>query len=125
MDSKKSPRLRNDMVHPLAEDTDPPQDRRVEDERLERIESKVDKLSESMLCLVRMEERMMWQNKTIERLENEVNELKKQRERTSHALGEIEASEHRSNDKTIIYERIFWIFITAVLGYIGFTGGPT
>jgi hypothetical protein len=97
----------------------------VEDERLERIERKVDHLSESMLCLVRMEERMMWQNKTIERLENEVNDLKKQRERTAEALGGLEASEHRSTDKTMIYERIFWIFITGVLGYIGFTGGAS
>jgi hypothetical protein len=80
-----------------------------EDNRLHRIEIKLDKLAEAIVQLARMEERLVtlfnrmdsWETRQI-RVESRVDELK---------------SEVRTNKSVVMFgERLFWVILTGLVG---------
>ena len=72
------------------------------EDRLDRIETKVDKLSEAMVEMVRMEERMVT---AFKRMDNIVEYQKKADDR----LDEMEKQAIVRGQKIAFAERIFWI----------------
>jgi len=79
------------------------------DDRLDRIETKVDKLSECMIEMVRMEERMVT---AFKRMDNIVEYQKKADDR----LSEMEKQALVRGQKIAFAERIFWMIATGIVG---------
>ena len=79
------------------------------DDRLDRIETKVDKLSEAMVEMVRMEERMVT---AFKRMDNIVEYQKKADDR----LDEMEKQALVRGQKIAFAERIFWMIATGFVG---------
>lgn len=79
------------------------------EDRLDRIESKVDKLSECMIEMVRMEERMVT---AFKRMDNIVEYQKKADDR----LDEMEKQAIVRGQKIAFAERIFWMIATGIVG---------
>jgi len=79
------------------------------DDRLDRIETKVDKLSECMIEMVRMEERMVT---AFKRMDNIVEYQKKADDR----LDEMEKQALVRGQKIAFAERIFWMIATGIVG---------
>ncbi len=79
------------------------------EDRLDRIESKVDKLSECMIEMVRMEERMVT---AFKRMDNIVEYQKKADDR----LDEMERQAIVRGQKIAFAERIFWMIATGAVG---------
>ena len=79
------------------------------EDRLDRIETKVDKLSDAMVEMVRMEERMVT---AFKRMDNIVDYQKKADDR----LSEMEKQALVRGQKIAFAERIFWMFCTGIVG---------
>lgn len=79
------------------------------EDRLDRIETKVDKLSECMIEMVRMEERMVT---AFKRMDNIVEYQKKADDR----LDEMEKQAIVRGQKIAFAERIFWMIVTGAVG---------
>mgnify|MGYP001297598258 FL=1 len=79
------------------------------EDRLDRIETKVDKLSECMIEMVRMEERMVT---AFKRMDNIVEYQKKADDR----LDEMEKQALVRGQKIAFAERIFWMIATGIVG---------
>lgn len=79
------------------------------EDRLDRIETKVDKLSEAMVEMVRMEERMVT---AFKRMDNIVEYQKKADDR----LDEMEKQALVRGQKIAFAERIFWMIATGIVG---------
>lgn len=79
------------------------------EDRLDRIETKVDKLSECMIEMVRMEERMVT---AFKRMDNIVEYQKKADDR----LDEMEKQAIVRGQKIAFAERIFWMIATGIVG---------
>ena len=79
------------------------------EDRLDRIETKVDKLSEAMVEMVRMEERMVT---AFKRMDNIVEYQKKADDR----LDEMEKQAIVRGQKIAFAERIFWMIVTGAVG---------
>ena len=78
-------------------------------DRLDRIETKVDKLSDAMVEMVRMEERMVT---AFKRMDNIVDYQKKADDR----LSEMEKQALVRGQKIAFAERIFWMIATGIVG---------
>ena len=79
------------------------------EDRLDRIETKEDKLSEAMVEMVRMEERMVT---AFKRMDNIVEYQKKADDR----LDEMEKQAIVRGQKIAFAERIFWMIATGIVG---------
>ena len=79
------------------------------DDRLDRIETKVVKLRECMIEMVRMEERMVT---AFKRMDNIVEYQKKADDR----LDEMEKQALVRGQKIAFAERIFWMIATGFVG---------
>ena len=79
------------------------------EDRLDRIETKVDKLSDAMVEMVRMEERMVT---AFKRMDNIVDYQKKADDR----LSEMEKQSLVRGQKIGFAERIFWMIATGIVG---------
>jgi len=83
----------------------------VEDQRLERIEKKLDEMSQVIISIARMEEKMMTvfrriedHNTRITRVEDNVSDIEKK-------MG--------VNGQTLRFaERVFWILVAAVVTFV-------
>lgn len=71
----------------------------MEEHRLDRIEEKLDKLSEAVVCLARMEERLITIFNRLEKIEIRVDE--------------VETDTGRSKQTIRFFERIFWIVLSS------------
>jgi len=71
----------------------------MEDHRLDRIEEKLDKLSEAVVCLARMEERLITIFNRIEKIENRVDTIEDVSSKSRYSLKFL--------------ERAFWIVLSA------------
>ena len=81
-----------------------------DDARLERIEKKLDQMSEAIIAMARMEERMITLFKRMDTLDQE----------QSHHGRRITLVENRvgSNGQSLRFaERVFWIVITAAVAF--------
>ena len=81
----------------------------MEDERLSRMETKIDKLSEAVVAMARMEERMIT---VFKRLDMSDVAWKKYDDR----MNEIERKALIRGQKITFAERIFWMILTGAVG---------
>lgn len=79
------------------------------DDRLDRMEEKIDRLSEAIVGLARMEERMV---SLFKRMDHFDNSIKKMDER----LDEMEKQAIARGQKIAFAERIFWMICTGAVG---------
>lgn len=82
----------------------------ISEERLDRMEQKLDKLQEAVVALARMEERMVT---LFNRMDNYDNEQKNNRER----IESLEKSIGLNGASLRFAERIFWIVAAALFTY--------
>ena len=83
------------------------------DARLERIEKKLDEMGEAIVALARMEERMV-------SLFKRMDSYDKAQTRTTDRLEKLEKVQGVNGQTLRFAERVFWIIISAVVGYLFF-----
>ena len=79
--------------------------------RLDRIEAKIDKLSDTVVSLARVEEKVASLDKEAERTNERLDKID----------GRLESVESRvgNNDVTVkVVNKIFWILLTAIAGSV-------
>ena len=81
----------------------------MEDERLSRMETKIDKLYEAVVAMARMEERMIT---VFKRLDMSDDARKKYDDR----INEIERKALIRGQRIAFAERIFWMILTGAVG---------
>ena len=79
--------------------------------RLDRIESKLDKLAEAMVSLARAEEKMNGMKEDHEKMYDRVNRL-------SAKLDEIDRKVEDNAHTVQIINKLFWVAIVAIAGSI-------
>jgi uncharacterized coiled-coil protein SlyX len=81
--------------------------------RLNRIEVKLDKLTEAMTMIARVDEKLVAGNQRIDRLEFRMDE---QEADIDNLKGEV-----RSNNQTVkAVERLFWLAVSGGVGFIAY-----
>lgn len=79
--------------------------------RLQRIENKLDKLSEAFTILARVEEKIMSSNGRIDRLEFRADEQERDMDKMKAVIG--------YNQNTVrIVERFAWILVSSLVGTV-------
>lgn len=81
----------------------------VEDQRLNRIEEKLDKMAEALIVLVRIEERTSTIFKRLDAVDGRLNALSKR-------LTETEKISETRGVALGMADRVFWIVVTAAVG---------
>lgn len=81
----------------------------VIDQKLEKLEQKIDKLSEAVLAIARIEERQSQYSRSMERMFNKVEMLEKD-------VSVLKEKSIVNTQKIGFSERIFWIIVTAAVG---------
>ena len=81
----------------------------MSDDRLDRIEGKVDKLADAVIHMARMEERWV---SVFKRMDNTKATLKK----LDNRLDDIERQAISRGEKIAFAERIFWMICTGAVG---------
>jgi len=79
--------------------------------RLDRIEGKLDQLTEAMVAMARAEER-------IANLQDDHNEMRERMNRFSRKLDDIEAVCNENHRTITIINKLFWVVTVAVVGSI-------
>jgi hypothetical protein len=79
-----------------------------EENRLERIEKKLDEMSKAIISLARMEERMVTLFKRMDAYDDQQDKL-------SDRLSKVEKVSGADGVTLRFLERIFWIVVTAVV----------
>ena len=82
------------------------------EERMDRIESKIDKLSEVLVQMARVEEKLINQEEDHKALKRDIQHL-------YNKVGEMEKVVQRNQITVNIINRISWIIITGVVGGFG------
>jgi hypothetical protein len=81
-----------------------------EDQRLERIEKKLDQMQEAIIAMAKMEERMITLFKRMDTLDQEQANQGRRLQLIENKVG--------SNGQTLRFaERVFWIVLAAVVTY--------
>jgi predicted nucleic acid-binding Zn-ribbon protein len=83
------------------------------EDRLSRIENKLDRLADAVVQLARMEERMV-------SLFNRMDKYDDQQHRLTTRVDTVEKKVHSSGFKVQFAERIFWIVVTAAVSLVFF-----
>lgn len=83
------------------------------DARLERIEKKLDEMGEAIIALARMEERMV-------SLFKRMDSYDKSQARNIERLDKLEKVQGVNGQTLRFAERVFWIIISAAVGYLFF-----
>jgi len=79
--------------------------------RLQRIENKLDKLSDALTILARVEEKIMASNARIERLEFRADEAERSLDRIKGIVG--------YNQQTVkVVERFAWLLVSSLVGTV-------
>ena len=82
-----------------------------EDARLERIENKLDQMSEAIVALARMEERVITMFRRLDSLDNEQSKHNRRIQLVENKVG--------ANAQGLRFaERAFWVVATAAVGYL-------
>lgn len=79
-----------------------------EETRLDRIETKLDKVGEAIVDLARMEERLITLFKRMDRYDDEQS-------KASERIDTLESKAQRTGLTVAVVERVFWIVVTAAL----------
>ena len=81
--------------------------------RLNRIEAKLDKLTEAMTMIARVDEKLVAGNARIDRLEFRLDEQEQGLDNVKEMVG--------YNNQTVkTVERFFWIGVSAIVGFIAY-----
>lgn len=80
-------------------------------QRLDRIESKLDKLADAMIAMARAEEK-------LEALQNEHNKMYERVNRLSVKLDDIETGVQENSNTVKVINKLFWVAIIAASGAI-------
>lgn len=83
----------------------------MQEDRLDRIEEKLDKMSEAIICLARMEERMV----TVFRRLDTFDDLCK---KMDARMDEYEKQAIARGQKIAFAERVFWMVLTGAVGLV-------
>ena len=83
----------------------------MSDDRLDRIEKKLDTMAEAIVSLARMEERMVTLFKRMDSYDTEQSDLEKR-------ISEIEKSVGTNGQTLRFAERLFWIVTAGGVGWI-------
>jgi len=81
-------------------------------ERMDRIESKIDKLSEVLVQMARVEERLLNQEEDHKYIRKKINDL-------DEKVSEMEKVVQKNQITVNIINKISWIIITGVVGGFG------
>lgn len=82
----------------------------MDDQRLERIEKKLDQMGEAIVALARMEERMITLFKRMDTMDQEQAQHSRRITLVENKVG--------SNGQSLRFaERVFWIVITAAVAF--------
>lgn len=81
------------------------------EERLDRIEKKLDTMAEAIVSLARMEERMVTLLKRMDNYDTTQNQL-------SERLRKIETNVGSNGQMLRFAERVFWIVVSAGVAYL-------
>ena len=81
----------------------------MEDEQLSRMETKIDKLSEAVIAMARMEERMITVFKRLDMIDDAWKKY-------DNHMDEIEKQGLTRGQKIAFAERIFWMILTGAVG---------
>ena len=82
------------------------------EDRMDRIESKIDKLSEVLVQMARVEERLLNQEEDHKYIRKKINDL-------DEKVSEMEKVVQKNQITVNIINRISWIIITGVVGGFG------
>lgn len=82
----------------------------MSEDRLERMEKKLDNLADALVSLVRMEERMVTLFKRMDSYDENQREMGKR-------IGTLERNTSSNGQLLRFAERLFWIVATAAVGY--------
>ena len=83
----------------------------MNDNRLSRIEEKLDKLSEAVISTARIEERMISVFKRLDRVDEGFNKSDKR-------MNELEQTSIKRGQTKAFAERLFWIILTGAVGLV-------
>lgn len=86
---------------------------------LQRIESKVDDLSDEMRTMIKLEQQVLTQSKDIERLNKQLDELHNQNKILSDRILELRSNFESQKQSIGMYERVGWAVATCVAIVIG------
>lgn len=91
------------------------ENRRITDQRLDRIESKIDKLAETVISLARAEEKLI-------SLEEDRQATHERFEKHENRITNVEKKVDENEVTVKVINRLFWIIVTAgVTGAIAYT----
>ena len=82
------------------------------EERMDRIESKIDKLSEVLVQMARVEERILNGEEQHKEIRSDIRKL-------NEKVGEMEKVVQKNQITVNIINRVSWIIITGVVGGFG------
>jgi len=80
----------------------------MDDQRLNRIETKLDKLAEAVVSLARMEERMVT-------LFNRMGKYEERQDSLEARVDDVETDIIKSGTTLRFAERVFWVVVTAAV----------
>jgi len=80
----------------------------MDESRFDRLEQKIDKLTDAVTKIVRVEEQLISNNKRVDRLEIRMDT--------------IEEDVRETNSVSKFAERLFWIVVTAAVGFTFWLG---
>ena len=83
----------------------------MNDNRLSRIEEKLDKLFEAVISMARIEERMISVLKRLDRVDEGFNKSGKR-------MDELEQTNIKRGQTIAFAERLFWIILTGAVGLV-------
>ena len=83
----------------------------MNDNRLSRMEEKLDKLSEAVISMARIEDRMISVFKRLDRVDEGFNKSDKR-------MGELEQTSIKRGQTIAFSERLFWIILTGSVSLV-------
>ena len=83
----------------------------MDESRFDRLEQKIDKLTDAVTKIVRVEEQLISNDKRVERLEVRTDQI----EKDLNGIGQLA----RKNDTVAKFaDRAFWVVVTAGVGFL-------
>ena len=84
--------------------------------RLERMEEKIDKLSEAIVALARVEEKISNLEQTNSTIMKQIMSIEEQARQKDSVLNEIKFEHAKDSDTLQGLRKLFWMFVSAMLG---------
>jgi phage shock protein A len=84
--------------------------------RLERMEEKIDKLSEAIIALARVEEKIINLEQTNSTIMKQIMSIEEQSRQRDAALNQIKIEHVKDSDTLQGLRKLFWMALSAILG---------